>query len=128
MNEQNSNLEKEKARIQGSASWQQLSPEDQSRLATELEKLQIGMTDNLDGFKKLINKKYTLDAELQRIEREIQEIIKQQRKGRSILEKDLTHLPQIISDIDQLEAIITELETLKQDLKDYEEIILRWKQ
>jgi hypothetical protein len=127
MDGQGTSLEKEKARIQGSASWQQLGPEDQARLATELEKLQIGKADNLASFKKLINDKYTLDTELQRIESEIQEIIKQQRKGRSVLEKDLTHLPQVILAEDQIEAIITELETLKEDLEDYEEIILRWK-
>jgi len=127
MEEQNKSLQAEKARIQGSASWQQLGAEDQARLATELEKLLICKADDLASFKKLINDKYTLDMALQRIEREIQEIIKQQRKGRRILEKDLTHLPQVISVIDQLEAIITELETLKEDLEDYEEIILRWK-
>jgi len=127
MEEQNKSLQAEKARIQDSASWQQLGAEDQARLATELEKLQICKADDLTSFKKLINDKYTLDVELQRIERKIQEIITQQRKGRSILEKDLSHLPQVISAINQLETIIKELETLKKDLEEYEEIILKWK-
>ncbi len=127
MEQQDKSLREEKARIQGSASWQQLGAEDQARLAAELEKLQIGKADDLASFKKLISEYYTLDMELKRIELEIQKIIEQERKGRRVLDKDLTHLPKVISAEDQLQSIITELETLKKDLEDYEEIILRWK-
>jgi len=127
MEEQSASLDTGKARIQRSTSWQQLGPEDQARLVTELEKLRVGKAENLADFKKLINEKYTLDIELQRVEREIQNIVDQYRKDKSVLEKDLTHLPQVISAEGQLESIITELNTLKEDLKDYEEIILKWK-
>lgn len=125
--EQGERLQAAKVRIQSSPSWQQVGSEGQARFAKEMDALAVARAEDLRGLKQLINDQYTLDLRVQQIEHEIEAIVEQQRKARNVLEKDLTHLPQVISTLEQLEAIITELESLKQDLKDFEEIILRWK-
>jgi len=125
--ELNERLQTERGRIQTSSSWQQLGSEDQARFARELDDLQVGKADDLKAFKQLINDQYTITMQLQRIEREIETIIERGRKSRRVMERDLSHLPKIISTEEHVDSIITELESVKEDLKDYEEVILKWK-
>ena len=57
---------------------------------------------------------------------EIRRIIEEQRKDEKVLTKDMTDKPRIITSEGQLKEIITDLEELKNDLKVYEKIILKW--
>ena len=124
--EQQGELQAAKEAIKTSAEWQQLGAADQARFAGELDSLEIGAAEDLAGFKKLLNDKYALDMRLGQIRKEIQKIL-DDIKGPDVLEKDLSFFPQFITSLDQLEAIITELESLKTELPKYDKIILKWK-
>ena len=50
----------------------------------------------------------------------------QGKKFGSTITKDMTDKPRIITSENQLKEIITDLEELKTDLKEYEKIILKW--
>jgi hypothetical protein len=119
-------LETEKALIQSSFEWGELGEDDRVRFAGELDSLQVEDAEDLNGLKRAVNKQYSNQAALKAIREEIKRIIEEQRKDSKVLTKDMTGKPRIITSEDQLKEIITDLEELKNDLKEYEKIILKW--
>lgn len=119
-------LETEKAAIQSSFEWGELGEDDRVRFASELDSLQVEDAGDLNGLKRVINGQYSNYARLKEIREEIRRIIDEQRKDKKVLTKDMTDKPRIITSEGQLKEIITDLEELKNDLKDYEKIILKW--
>lgn len=120
-------LNLEKTKIQNSSLWNELGQDDQARFATEMDTLKVDVSTGLNGFKQLINNQFLLASKLQKILQEIESIVKEQRKRRRVYEKNLSHLPQTVSSEGQIDDIVTELQSLKEQLKDYDEIILKWK-
>ena len=127
--EQNEFLEAQKLGIQSSPNWSRLGQEDQARLARELDQLQVEAGKGLTGFRNLIGNQYYLNTLLQKIEKEIEKIIQTAKEDGTgkFFEKDLSHLPRIITSREQINVIISELESLKEQLQEFEEIILNWK-
>ena len=125
LQEQTAYLDAEKAKILNSPEWGELGQDDRVRLAGELDALRVEATQDLAGLKQLITNRYALDAELQRIRQEIQSLLSG-GGGPTILEKDMTGLPRVITAEGQVDALLTEVQKLKEDLKTYEKVILKW--
>jgi hypothetical protein len=120
-------LEAEKSKILNSPEWNELGQDDRVRLAGELDALRVEATQDLAGLKQLINNRYALDSELQRIRQEIQALLSG-GGGPKVLEKDMSGLPRVLTAPEQVDLITAELEKAKDALveKTCERVILKW--
>lgn len=124
---QKERLNAEKTKIQDSSLWNELGQDEQAYFATKMDALEVDTGIGLNGFKQLINNQFVIASKLHEMLREIELIVEGRRKERRIYEKNLSHLPQTISSENQIDDIVTELDSLKEQLKDYDEIVLKWK-
>jgi len=118
-------IKREKEKIFKNPSWNELSEEDRSRLADILDRLTVEASRDLKGLQKLINEKFHIDSQLDLVRQEIYRIIVDSEED-SLLEKDMSEFPKVISYDTQIDTICEELNKVKEELKKYVKIILKW--
>ncbi len=124
-------LENEKLRLQKLKDWSRLGAEDRIRVGGRLDALAIEASPDLKGIQKIISDRYSLTQELKYLEEEIHRLV-QQDEGDNGGESqelfvDFSALPASVSEPDEIDQIIAELETLKAKLNSYTTIRINWK-
>lgn len=125
-------LEKEKYRLMKMADWEKLGEEDRGRVADRLDELNINAPADLKGIQKIISDRYSLTQEIKDIEEEIHLLAwKDEGQGNGgdsqELLIDFRELPVVISEPDEIDRIISELEALKVKLGAYTTLKINWK-
>jgi len=118
-------LKAEIERIQGLSEWTVLGAEDKARLGNELSGLKIEDVTGLTGLKRIISDQFSINNDLYRIEQEIRSsVIPPNVDEQETIE---VNLPHGVLKFETIEALISQLEEVKNRLKDNEEIRIIWK-
>lgn len=129
---QKAGLDREIAAIESMPEWAKLGADDQVALSNRFDRLQIKVSYDLDGIRKLLNHQFTITTELERIREEIRLLIKQQqphpKSGERKPSTEVTiALPKEISSVEEVDALISELGKVRVQLNEYERITLKWR-
>lgn len=116
--------------------WVELTQEEQQNLLAELDQLQVTVTEDLSGLKKLLARDYDINSTLDELKRSIQKTgLERQRQrqkseqasnwkeNRPKLVKSIA-VPVTIASSQDLDELIRQLQELKSELGSYEELEL----
>lgn len=125
---QTTSLEREVKAIESMPEWMRLGTEHQDAFSARLDKLNITGTEDLDGIRKLLNHQFTISTELERIKAEIRELSKPKEinGGRKPSTEMTIALPKEISSVEEVDAVISELEKVRVQLNEYERVTVKW--
>ena len=109
--------------------WSELTQQEQNNLLADLEQLAVTASEDLAGLRLLVNQEYTIQSQVQNIKQRIQGIGQQRlqdklceeqeraiAEGKKKISRTLNPKSQITS-IAELDALITELQQLRGELK-----------
>ncbi len=128
--EQETLLRTETTAIQSSSEWSRLGMDDQLSFSSQLGRLKVETTLDLDGLKKLMGHQYMLTTQVERIKKMIREAAKPKPTPFEPLREEFAEvsitLPCELTSPAQLDDLIAEIETLKPKFQQYVRIKLRW--
>ncbi len=119
--------------LPGLFEWNELTHEEQSQILAQLEALSIEATKDLAGLKQLLGRYHTIQSRVGSIRKSIEEVGERQlarlkeekeqavREGRSRITRSL-NIPTRVTNSNQLDALIQQLQTLKTELALYNDI------
>jgi hypothetical protein len=122
-------LNREVVAIQSMLEWGRLGAENQAAFSNRFDRLQIKVSEDLDGIRKLLNHQFTISVELERIRAEIGGLTKPRGNGRrrkSSTEISIA-LPEEFTSIEDVDAVVAELEEVRRQLSEYERVKIKWK-
>ncbi len=135
--EQAALLEGEVHTIESSDGWTLLGVERQEVFSKRLDALELEVTCDLDGIRRLLNHQFVIMTELSRIRDEIRRLVDDQREvpplppeprpGRQPFTEVTVALPKEITSSEDIETVIGELELIRQKLGEFERVIVTWK-
>jgi len=109
--------------------WKELTQQEQNNLLSDLEKLAVTASEDLDGLRALVNQEYAIQSQVQDIKQRIQRIGQQRlqnklreeqeqavKEGKKKISRNLNPKQQITTMAD-LDALITELQQLRGELQ-----------
>lgn len=127
-------MEEAQADLSNLPDWSELTQEEQSQCLSEVDELAIESTDDLDGLKKRLSQDYVVGSRVselkknieqrgstRRLERLEQEREKAQQSGSSTLKRTIS-IPVKVTDPAQLDQLIGQLNTLREELNVYGDI------
>ena len=122
--------------LQRLSEWDELTQEEQQNLLAELDQLQMTVTEDLSGLKKLLALDYDINSTLEELKSSIrktgQEKLRQRqeiqqaaqwKENRPKLVKSIA-VPVTIASAQDLDALIRQLQDLKSELGSYAELEL----
>lgn len=127
--QENNSIEEEITKIKKSHNWQKLKDEQKSEFSTRLDASLINEKSGITGIREIINDSYSFSKLQVSIKQDIEECIKNTvpdpggKKRKTI---SLSHLPKSIEKKEDVDTIISELEIVKEQLKEDEIIDLNW--
>ena len=120
--------------MMGLFEWKELTYEEQAQILAQLEALEIEVTKDLAGLKHLMGQEYTIQTRVGSIKKRIEKVgqerqlarLKEEkelaaREGRSRITRSL-NIPTRVTDSNQLDVLIQQLQTLKTELALYNDI------
>ena len=121
-------LDRDVCAIESMPAWAKLGEEEQVDLSNRLDKLRIKVSYDLDGIRKLLNHQFTISTELERIKAEIRELSKPKEinGGRKPSTEMTIALPKEIASVEEVDAVISELENVRMQLNEYERVTVKW--
>lgn len=114
--------------------WVELTQEEQASVLAQLEALIIEASDDLEGLKKLISQEFVIHSRLRELkerivrqghQRRVRRIEEEKEKAKQEGKTKITRsvmLPSSVTSADQLNALIRQLQELKNELALYKEI------
>ncbi len=133
--------ENELARWQTLPDWLDLLPDDQTWIMSEVEKLAVQTTEDLSGLNKLLAHDYDLNFRLRELEKQVATRAELNRKARRaappgggppeprLEPADLTvAVPLVFESVEQVEALIKQLQQLRARLAANQPVRITWKQ
>ncbi|MCL6557619.1 MAG: BREX system P-loop protein BrxC [Firmicutes bacterium] len=114
--------------------WGELTQEEQANVLAQLEALIIEASDDLQGLKQLISQEFVIHSRLRELkerivrqghQRRLRRIEEEKEKAKQEGKTKITRsvrLPSIVTSADQLDALIRQLQELKNELALYKEI------
>lgn len=115
--------------------WGELNKEEQNNALAQLENLIINVSDDLEGLKQLVNQEFNIHSQLKELKERIvrQGYQRRLRRLEEVKEERVKHegkakfmrtikLPSSLTSSDQLDALILQLQELKNELALYKEI------
>lgn len=118
--------------IQSSKDWKRLSPDDQEDLKNRKKSLVIENQQGLDGIKNILNLNYTISNNLAQVREQMAEYLKTKPVpspkpgGGKKVPKDLSKFSKTISNEQELDGLITELEGTRGEITAGNEIEINW--
>lgn len=127
-------LEKERQRLQDVPEWVRMDTDDQSRLSEELDEVGFDIPPGLHGLQQFTRARVEIDEAFRRIEEEIRELgrkeVEYQPSGGDGEVKErivpFDQFPKEFSSVEDIDRVIDALEQLKDELNQYETIVLDW--
>jgi hypothetical protein len=130
-------LDSERERLQDLPEWGRMDTDDQSRLSEELDEVGFDIPPGLHGLQQFTRARVEIDDEFRRIEEEICERGAPDpepqppggdgRVGDSGGQRVVRfEVPKEFSSVEDIDRVIDALEQLKDELKQYETIVLDW--
>lgn len=114
--------------------WGELTHAEQSKTLAQLDALGVAVTPNLLGLKNLLNQQFVIQSQAEELKKQVVELGRQRqferlkeeqeqaaREGRTRISRSIT-LTRRVSSAAQLEALIQQLQTLKNELAIYGDI------
>jgi hypothetical protein len=142
--QQQTNLrETELAKWQNLLDWVDLLGEDRGWFAAEVGKLEVDVSDNIAGLRRLLAHEYDLNHRLRELEKEVGVLATKRRKERekpSASEGESPPAPQVppvnfeiivpavIERVDQLEALVAQIQALRVRLAARQPVHICWKE
>ena len=130
-------VEEETERLQNLPEWVQMDTDDQDQLSNELDDLDFDIPPGLKGLQRYTNARLEIDQKIRRIEEEIQERANRtpqpspggngevdENLGRRVV--SFEQLPKEFSSVEDIDRVIDALQQLKEELEEYESIVINW--
>jgi DNA repair exonuclease SbcCD ATPase subunit len=130
-------IEEETQRLQDRPEWVQMDADDQDQIANRLDELHFDIPPKLNGLQRYVGNRLEIEEQLRMIEEEIEERAKRTPQpspggngkvndggGRRVVSFD--QLPKEFSSVDDIDRVIDALQQLKEELKEYESIVIDW--
>ena len=121
--------------LQALYDWKELTQEEQSQTLAQLDALIAPPnSEDLRGLKQLMGQEYTIQNQASTLKKEVLELARERQMERLQIEKEqaakdgeahitrLVHIPAKISSLAELEKLIQQLQTFKNELALYSEI------
>jgi len=125
--DQSAYLDEHKKRLQRMPEWNLLGQEESARLSSRMDALTVEAQLTLEGLKHLINNRYALSETITQIEREIREVAaKRDENGDEDIKRWEFDLPGLLTSSDDLDRILQELESMRQELSQGKKIKIIW--
>ena len=129
---ENEKIKNEIAQIKSSKDWRKLSSEQKEELSDRKKGLLIENQQGLEGIKNILSLNYSVNNTLTQVKEQILEYVKskpapapKEGEGKKVA-KDLSRFSKIISNEQQLDGILTELEETRGELNAGNEIEINW--
>ena len=130
MTSENEKIEAEIAQIKCSKDWNKLTQSQQTELSNNMSGLVIANKQGLEGIKDILNLNYTITDTFRTVREQIKELIKAKPTpkpgGGKKVAKDLSNFSKTIANEQQLDGLITELESTRGELSAGNEIEINW--
>lgn len=129
---ENEKIEAEIEQIRTSKEWNKLNPEQQEELAKTMDGLVITNKQGLEGIKDILNLNYTITDTFRTVRNQIKDFIESKPipapnpGGGKRVSKDFSKFSKTISNEQQLDKLITELESIRGELNAGNEIEINW--
>ncbi len=123
-------LEEQKQRLQRLPEWIELGQEEAARLSDQLDRLEVEAPATLEGLQHLISNRYILSETITAVEREILQLAQKNQSepnGEAEIKQWHVNLPSLLNSVDDLEQILKELESIKQELAQGTKIRIIWR-
>lgn len=127
---ENEKIEAEISQIKGSKDWSKLTIEQQAEIADKKKNLLIENKQGLDGIKDILNLNYAINNTLTAVREQITEYAKSKQtpktgEGKKVA-KDLSKFSKTIANEQQLDSLISELDSTRGELNAGNEIEINW--
>jgi len=132
LNSENEKIKAEILQIQSSKDWVKLSSEQKDELSHRMNSLVIENKQGLDGIKGILNLNFTTTDAFGIVRAQIKEYLKSKPipepgpGGAKRVTKDLSKFSKTISNEQQLDKLITELDSTREELNAGNEIEINW--
>ena len=132
MTSENEKIENEIAQIKSSKDWNKLTQDQQTELSNTMNGLVIANKQGLDGIKEILNLNYTITNTFRTVREQIKELVKAKPTptpkpgGGGKVTKDLSKFSKTIATEQQLDSLISELDSTRGELNAGNEIEINW--
>lgn len=129
---ENGKIEAEINLLEESKDWARLTSDQKSEITDRKKNLLIEDKQGLDGIKEILNLNYTVNNTIGSIREQIMEYARTQQRptpkpeGGNKVSKDLSNFSKIISSEQELDVLISELDSTRKDLNAGYEIEINW--
>ena len=129
---ENEKIEAEINQIKGSKDWSKLTSDQQAEIAERKKNLLIENKQGLDGVKDILNLNYTINNTLTAVREQISEYVKAKPTptpkpgGGKKVAKDLSKFSKTIASEQELDSLISELDSTRGELNAGNEIEINW--
>ena len=132
LNSENEKIEAETTQIKSSKDWNKLSSGQKEELSTTMNSLVIENEQGLDGIKDILNLNFTITNTFRAVRDQIKEYLKAKPvatpkpgAGKKVA-KDLSNFSKTIANEQQLDTLISELDSTRGELNAGNEIEINW--
>ena len=131
--------EAELTKWQNLPDWADLLAEDRAWVAAEMDKPVVDAAGNIAGLRRLLTHEYDLNHRLRELEKEVHVLAVKRRKEREkppgegngspkeLVDAEIV-VPAVIERVDQLEAIVAQIQALRVRLAACQPVHIRWKE
>ena len=130
-------IEEETQRLQDRPEWVQMDADDQDQIANRLDELHFDIPPKLNGLQRYVGNRLEIEEQLRTIEAEIEDRAERtpqpspggngevdENLGRRVVSFD--QLPKEFSSVEDIDRVIDALQQLKEELEEYESIVIDW--
>ena len=132
MTSENKKIQEKIAKVKTSKNWSKLLVDQQEELSNQMSSLVIENKQGLEGIKSILNSNYTINNTLEVVREQEQEYLKAKPvptpkpgAGKKVA-KDLSKFSKTIANEQQLDTLITELDSTRGELNAGNEIEINW--